>query len=108
MITSEQDFYLAGFVRAVEDRESYQCRVARKAALSNWLAEAAKEKISQEVDEANFQVSSLLSSNAISRLTLKFKGKCYRILEQVWVIQSQLRSAKITFEAFFSFDEWKS
>lgn len=59
----------------MEDRESYQCRVARKAALSNWLAEAAKEKISQEVDEANFQVSSLLSSNAISRLTLKIQRK---------------------------------
>lgn len=41
---------------AAEDREAYQTRVARKAALSNWLAEAAKTKISQEVDSANFQV----------------------------------------------------
>ena len=31
-------------------------RMARKEALSNWLAEAAKAKIVQEVDSANFQV----------------------------------------------------
>ena len=39
-----------------DDRESYQNRMARKEALSRWLAEAAKTRISKEVDEANFQV----------------------------------------------------
>ena len=48
--------FFVGFATVTEDRESYQCRVARKAALSNWLAEAAEERISQEVDAANFQV----------------------------------------------------
>ena len=48
-------------LRAAEDRETYQSRIARKAALSNWLAEAAQERISQEVDSANFQVFSTLS-----------------------------------------------
>lgn len=45
-----------GLLRAADDREAYQNRVARKAALSNWLAEAAKTRISEEVDTANFQV----------------------------------------------------
>lgn len=45
-----------GLLRAADDREAYQNRVARKAALSNWLAEAAKTRISEEVDAANFQV----------------------------------------------------
>ena len=39
-----------------EDRETYDVRVERKQALSDWLSEAAKAKISQEVDAANFQV----------------------------------------------------
>ena len=39
-----------------DERESYQNRMARKEALSRWLAEAAKTRISKEVDEANFQV----------------------------------------------------
>ncbi|XP_027054850.1 nuclear pore complex protein Nup98-Nup96-like isoform X1 [Pocillopora damicornis] len=49
-------------IGAEEDRETYQNRVARKQALSNWLAEAAKTKISQEVDNANFQESDHLKS----------------------------------------------
>ena len=39
-----------------DERESYQNRMARKEALSRWLAEAAKTRISKEIDEANFQV----------------------------------------------------
>lgn len=45
-----------------EDRETYHMRIARKEALSNWLAEAAKAKIVQEVDSANFQESDHLKS----------------------------------------------
>lgn len=45
-----------GLTSAADDREAYHNRVARKEALSNWLAEAAKLRISQEVDTANFQV----------------------------------------------------
>lgn len=49
-------YHFLGALEADEDRETYQQRVARKQALSNWLAEAAVTRISQEVDAANFQV----------------------------------------------------
>lgn len=39
-----------------DDRETYDVHVERKEALSDWLSKAAKTKISQEVDAANFQV----------------------------------------------------
>ncbi|XP_078371007.1 nuclear pore complex protein Nup98-Nup96-like isoform X3 [Oculina patagonica] len=70
-----------GDPRAEEDRETYQSRVARKAALSNWLAEAAKERISQEVDAANFQESDHLKC-IFSYLTGRQISKACQVAQQ--------------------------
>ncbi|XP_015778613.1 PREDICTED: nuclear pore complex protein Nup98-Nup96-like, partial [Acropora digitifera] len=64
-----------------DDRETYDVCVERKEALSDWLSEAAKAKISQEVDAANFQESDHLKA-IFSYLTGKQIRKACQVAQQ--------------------------
>ncbi|XP_067040500.1 nuclear pore complex protein Nup98-Nup96-like isoform X1 [Acropora muricata] len=64
-----------------DDRETYDVCVERKEALSDWLSEAAKAKISQEVDAANFQESDYLKA-IFSYLTGKQIRKACQVAQQ--------------------------
>ncbi|XP_022797911.1 nuclear pore complex protein Nup98-Nup96-like [Stylophora pistillata] len=80
-LTEDDDDDDESDIGAEEDRETYQNRVARKQALSNWLAEAAKTRISQEVDDTSFQESDHLKS-IFSCLTGKQISRACHVAQQ--------------------------